>query len=760
MYDLTGKTLGPYRIIEQLGRGGMATVYKAYEPSLDRYVALKILASFYAEDEAFRSRFKREATAIAKLEHPNILPIYSFGEEMGISYIAMKYVTGGTLKDRLGKPLDPPWTARLITQIAEALDYAHKRGVIHRDAKPANVLLTEEGWPLLSDFGIAKMLESTTYATQSGALLGTPQYMSPEQGQGQKVDKRADIYALGVILFEMLTGRVPFDADTPAAVIIKHIMSPLPMPREVNPDLSEGVERVILKAVAKNPEDRFQTAGELAKALEAAMGGPTTAPVAVPEMAPPAERRELETAAMPPYPQMPSFAQTAAQPKAVAPEVAVPPVAHRFPAWIVPLAGVAILAVAALGLLASPLGASLIALVAPKATETPLPTQPPIVAKPTLLEPTAKPKPTAKLKPTAAPREPLPIGVLVPLSGEFAPLGKAVLNGVNMAVKQWNGKGGVLGRPAALVVEDDKNVPDAGLLGVKTMLTDKGVRFFVGSVTSKVSIPVSEYANAKQMIMITPISTHPRVTVDEGKRKEFVFRACYTGLISPWAMAQFAWKDLRAKRAAVLWEGGSEYSAIVADVFANVFKKLGGEITHFGDLPGDEKDFGPILEKVQSTHPDLVYLPLFPHQVNIIAAQARKMGLKAVLAGGDRWDSPDLDAGAVEGGYFTTHFSAHDDRLAVQAFVRAYREVYGTAPDMFSALGYDAADILLTAIQKANSEEPAKVRDTLAEIRGFPAVTGNISYYSDGNPVKDVVIMKISGGKPVYVRAVEGPKQR
>ncbi|MBI5955741.1 MAG: serine/threonine protein kinase, partial [Chloroflexi bacterium] len=264
MYDLTGKTLGPYRIIEQLGRGGMATVYKAYEPSLDRYVALKILASFYAEDEAFRSRFKREATAIAKLEHPNILPIYSFGEEMGISYIAMKYVPGGTLKDRLGKLLDPLWTARLITQIAEALDYAHKRGVIHRDVKPANVLLTEEGWPLLSDFGIAKMLEGTAYATQSGAVLGTPQYMSPEQGQGQKVDKRADIYALGVILFEMLTGRVPFDADTPAAVIIKHIMSPLPMPREVNPDLSEGMERVILKAMAKNPEDRFQTAGELA----------------------------------------------------------------------------------------------------------------------------------------------------------------------------------------------------------------------------------------------------------------------------------------------------------------------------------------------------------------------------------------------------------------------------------------------------------------------------------------------------------------
>jgi branched-chain amino acid transport system substrate-binding protein len=344
------------------------------------------------------------------------------------------------------------------------------------------------------------------------------------------------------------------------------------------------------------------------------------------------------------------------------------------------------------------------------------------------------------------------------LSGEAAPWGDAVLSGANMAVKQWNGKGGVLGRPVALVVEDDKNSPDAGLLGVKTMLANKGVKFFVGSVTSKVSIPVSEYANAKQMIMITPISTNPRVTVDEGKRKEFVFRACYTDLFSPWAMAQFAWKDLRAKRAAVLWVSGNEYSATVADMFANAFKRLGGEITHFGDFPGDEKDFGPILEKVQSAHPDLVYLPAFPHQVNRVAAQARKRPFP-ILAGGDTWDSPDLDAGAAEGGYFTTHFSPQDDRPVVQAWVKTYREVYGTEPGMFAALGYDAANILLTAIQKANSDEPAKVRDTLAEIKGFPGVTGNISHYSNGNPVKDVVIMKISGGKRVYVTTGPGPKQ-
>jgi serine/threonine protein kinase len=246
----------------------MAAVYKAYQPGLDRYVALKVLPAHLADEPGFAERFKREARAVAKLEHPHILPVYDYGQEGDLSYIAMRYVEGGTLKALLGKPLELALIVGLIAQIGEALDYAHDHGVIHRDVKPSNVLLDKGNWALLTDFGVARMVEATQQLTATGVGVGTPAYMSPEQGQGKKVDGRSDIYSLGVVLYEMLTGRVPFEAETPLAVVWKHVNEPLPLPRSINPDVPEAVERVVLKAMAKAPEDRFGSASLMALDLE------------------------------------------------------------------------------------------------------------------------------------------------------------------------------------------------------------------------------------------------------------------------------------------------------------------------------------------------------------------------------------------------------------------------------------------------------------------------------------------------------------
>ena len=270
----SGQMLGPYRIINQIGKGGMATVYKAYQPSVDRYVAVKVLPSQLAESKEFAARFQQEARIIAKLEHPHILPVFDYGESNGVAYFVMRYLEAGTLKDRMeaGRPLPTQEIDRLFTQLADALSYAHGHGVIHRDLKPANALIDSQGNVFLTDFGIAKLLESASpRLTQTDAIMGTPAYISPEQAQGQPVDQRSDIYSLGIILYEMVTGSVPFVAETPLAVIFKHISDPLPPPSLVRPDIPKPIEKVILKALAKDPRDRFATAAEFVAAWKQAL---------------------------------------------------------------------------------------------------------------------------------------------------------------------------------------------------------------------------------------------------------------------------------------------------------------------------------------------------------------------------------------------------------------------------------------------------------------------------------------------------------
>jgi hypothetical protein len=275
MEDITGKQLGPYRILKQLGVGGMATVFLAYQASVDREIALKVLPRQMAADANFLGRFEQEARLIAHLQHPHILPVFDYGESDGYTYIAMPYIRNGTLADQLkGRPWSLKRVEKITQQLAGALDYAHAQGLVHRDIKPSNVLIDDSGNYLLTDFGIAKLYESSSQFTRTGGIFGTPAYMSTEQGLGEPLDRRSDIYSLGIVLYELLTGRVPFSAETPIATVFKHINDPLPPPREFNITLPKGVEHVIYKALAKSPGDRFQTAGELAGAYQRAEHDP------------------------------------------------------------------------------------------------------------------------------------------------------------------------------------------------------------------------------------------------------------------------------------------------------------------------------------------------------------------------------------------------------------------------------------------------------------------------------------------------------
>jgi serine/threonine protein kinase len=302
MENLTGKQFGAYHIVGPLGAGGMASVYKAYQPGIDRYVALKVLPRQFANDPQFFGRFEQEAKVLAKLQHPHILSVYDYGQAEGYTYIVMPFVESGDLADILrGKRLSLTEIGQIISQVGDALDYAHAQGVVHRDVKPSNILVDKRGNCLLTDFGIAKILEgSTDSLTVTGGVIGTPSYMSPEQGMGKKLDGRSDIYALGIILYQMVTGEVPFKAETPMAVMIKHINDPLLSPRDLNADIPQAIERVTLKALAKQPEDRHETAGEMVKALQQAV----TESASTNKMAPVPETLQVT-----------SLSQTAAEPK-------------------------------------------------------------------------------------------------------------------------------------------------------------------------------------------------------------------------------------------------------------------------------------------------------------------------------------------------------------------------------------------------------------------------------------------------------------
>jgi serine/threonine protein kinase len=350
---MSSEKFGRYVIKSEVGRGGMATVYHAYDPRFERDVAIKVLPEVFLHDPHFRARFEREAKTIALLEHPAIVPVYDFGEENGQPYIVMRYMSGGSLADRLNEgPMPISEACQIITRLAPALDAAHARGIIHRDLKPGNILFDQYGNAFLSDFGIARLTESGSATLTGDSIVGTPAYMSPEQIQGAKnLDGRSDIYALSVIFFQMLSGVTPYQADTPASVMMMHMLEPVPHILNLKSDLPTAFDSIIEKGMAKEPDQRFATTAEMASAIELANRGDTVAlqtmlgatrithPV---EIAQPSDGMTAPTQATPLKTQVSRHAQL----QQVTPQVITeaPVVRRKFPVWaIILLVGIVLI---------------------------------------------------------------------------------------------------------------------------------------------------------------------------------------------------------------------------------------------------------------------------------------------------------------------------------------------------------------------------------------------------------------------------------
>ncbi|HHW43346.1 ABC transporter substrate-binding protein [Desulfofundulus thermobenzoicus] len=356
--------------------------------------------------------------------------------------------------------------------------------------------------------------------------------------------------------------------------------------------------------------------------------------------------------------------------------------------------------------------------------------------------------------PAAKGEKVIKIGFIAPLTGDVKTFGESAKNGFRMALEQAGYKAGDF-KIEPVEVDDRNDATEAVNVATK-LVTQDGVKAIVGSLTSVTTIPISKFANDNKIVLITGTATSPKVTVDEGKRKDYVFRACFIDPTQGTVAAKFALNDLKLKTAAILYDQGNDYTIGLANNFKDAFTAGGGQVVAMESYSKNDMDFSAVLTNIAQKKPDILYLPDYYQKVSVIAQQARGKGIKSVFIGGDGWDSTDLDYKTMEGGYFTNHYSPQDPRPEVKNWVEKYKQKYGQEPDAFATNTYDATNLLLNAIKTANSDDPTKIKEALQNTKGFSMVSGqDISFDQNGNPIKPVTILKIEGGKQKFVTAIK-----
>jgi branched-chain amino acid transport system substrate-binding protein len=775
--DLVGRQLGKYEIRAEVGRGGMGTVYLAHDPFLQRRVAVKVLAPHLVWQPGLIERFLREARAAARLKHPNIVTIYDVGQEGDTYYFVMEYVEGPSLATALRQrgPMSPEGAVRLLRRLASALDYAHGEGLVHRDVKPGNVLLGPGGEPALGDFGIARAAEDARLTT-TGTLVGTPEYMSPEQARGDEVDHRTDLYSLAIVAYELLGGQPPFGGSTPHGVLYRQVHEP---PPPLRPARAEGpawppaVDAVLQKALAKDPGERYETAAAfvaaLAQALPPAQPKPaaTAAAVELPAARPgeeetvvlpggfpgPARARDLPTAGPAPPRRDAAGEKTVAAPRPfpVPPPAAARPARARRRAW--PWLALALLVV---------LAAVILALVALRGDGEPGPQA--AASRPVSASPTARmaatPTRPAEVPPppaaegqtypckqpscvTLAAGQPIHLGYLLLVSGPDAALGIDSWRGVELAVGE---RREVRGHPLELSGQDGGCNAELGLLAANELARDPTLVAVVGtscSAEAREAIPVLCRA---AIPLVSPSNTAVDLTGPERPPEYWCYlRTVHSDAAQGTAAARFARQALGLSRAATIHDGSS-YSRQLQEVFAVEFEALGGTITGRDEVAGREPNVRPVLLALARTEPQLLYYPVFLDAGAHLTREAR--GIEALgpvaLMGSDGLFSPDFlqATGEAARGFLWTSPDLAAFGPAYERLVARYREQYGELPiGPYHAHAYDAANLILDAIERAAVDGPGgslyiprrELVEALYATRDHPGVTGRLTCSPTGD---------------------------